>query len=126
MLMKSQPPTHRPLNAFNDAASQSGSDLRQGVGLRPFGMPKPEGYPTVDELRQNLHNRLQEVLYHLFPAGKVVRNTFMVGDVQGHEGDSLIVELSGDRVGLWYDFATGEGGDIFSLWGGKPESSLEV
>lgn len=123
MLMKSQPSTHRTLNAFNDAASQSGGDLQQGVDsrqggdLRPFRMPKPEGYPTVDELRQNLHNRLQEVLYHLFPAGKVVRNTFMVGDVQGHEGDSLTVELSGNKVGLWYDFATGEGGDIFSLWG---------
>ena len=71
----------------------------------------------MDELRQNLHNRLQEVLYHLFPAGKVVRNTFMVGNVQGHEGDSLTVEISGNKVGLWYDFATGEGGDIFSLWG---------
>jgi hypothetical protein len=30
---------------------------------------------------------------------------------------SLVVELEGDRIGQWHDFATGEGGDIFKLWG---------
>lgn len=28
----------------------------------------------------------------------------------------MIVELTGSKAGLWHDFSTGEGGDIFDLW----------
>jgi len=71
---------------------------------------------TAAELKQLLLDRLLEVLYYLFPAGKIVGKTFKIGNVQGEEGESLVVELSGSRVGLWYDFATNEGGDVLSLW----------
>jgi len=90
---------------FNDASSQS------------EGMPKQGTRVTADELKQQLHGRLQEALYHLFPEGKVAQNKFLVGNIHGHAGESLTVELSGDKAGLWHDFATGEGGDILSLWG---------
>ena len=33
----------------------------------------------------------------------------------GSPGDSLEVVLTGDKVGLWTDRATGDGGDIFDL-----------
>lgn len=40
----------------------------------------------------------------------------MVGNVQGDKGDSLVVEMNGEKAGLWHDFATGVGGDIIDLW----------
>ena len=72
---------------------------------------------TRDELKRHLQGRLVDALYHLFPKGKVVRGKFTVGNVLGHAGKSLTVELSGDKIGRWHDFETGEGSDIVSLWG---------
>ncbi len=40
----------------------------------------------------------------------------MVGDIGGNKGDSLVVELHGEKAGLWHDFATGAGGDVLDLW----------
>jgi twinkle protein len=33
--------------------------------------------------------------------------------------ESLKVHLTGDKAGIWQDFATGEGGDLLDLWGTK-------
>ena len=40
---------------------------------------------------------------------------YLVGDITGKRGKSLKVAMSGEKAGLWIDFATGEGGDIFHL-----------
>lgn len=88
---------------FNDAPDQT--------------RPKPEERLTSDDLKDRLHGRLREVLYHLLPNGKIRNGKFVVGDIQGSKGDSLCVELSGAKIGMWHDFATGDGGDILSLWG---------
>ncbi|WP_395543253.1 AAA family ATPase [Neotabrizicola sp. sgz301269] len=42
--------------------------------------------------------------------------TFYVGNIGGDAGESLNVVLTGPRAGLWHDFATADGGDIFDLW----------
>jgi len=78
-----------------------------------------------DALKRQLHSRLKEVLYYLFPKGKIVNNTFVIGDVHGNKGESLKVELTGDKTGSWFDFATGEGGDIFTLWGAVHDLNTE-
>ena len=88
---------------FNDAPDQT--------------RPKPEERLTSDDLKERLHGRLREALYHLLPNGKIRNGKFVVGDVHGNKGDSLTVELSGAKIGMWHDFATGDGGDILSLWG---------
>ena len=90
---------------FNDAASQF------------LITPKYEQRLDAEALKQRLNLYLEEALYYLFPAGKIVQHNFLIGNVQGDAGDSLHVELSGSKIALWHDFATGEGGDIFSLWG---------
>ncbi len=90
---------------FNDAASQF------------LITPKYEQRLDAEALKQRLNLYLEEALYYLFPAGKIVHNNFLIGNVHGDAGDSLNVELSGSKIALWHDFATGEGGDIFSLWG---------
>ncbi len=68
-----------------------------------------------DAVRADLLARLESVLFALFPAGKKRRSKFLIGDVLGSPGDSLEVVLEGEKVGLWTDRATGEGGDIFAL-----------
>jgi len=72
----------------------------------------------VDTVRQGLSDRLESMLVYLFPNGTTKGGTFQVGDLMGSKGNSLSVELSGDKRGLWTDFATGEGGDAISLWAG--------
>ncbi len=90
---------------FNDAAPQS-----------EF-IDEPEDLLSVEVLKQRLHNHLRSVLVSLFPLGKIRHPHFVIGNVQGQEGESLKVELMGPKIGMWHDFATGEGGDILSLWG---------
>lgn len=64
-----------------------------------------------------LHRRIDQALFYLFPNGETARHQFLIGDIHGNAGESLKVELEGSKVGQWFDFATGEGGDIFKLWG---------
>ena len=90
---------------FNDAAPQN------------FITSKPEQKLSVEMLKQRLHNQLTTVLVHLFPYGRIRQPHFVIGNVQGDAGESLKVELTGPKIGMWHDFATGEGGDILSLWG---------
>ena len=52
---------------------------------------------------------------YLFPNGERQGTRFVVGNVQGDAGDSLMIELEGPKRGLWSDFATGESGDVLAL-----------
>jgi hypothetical protein len=72
--------------------------------------------PTASELRTRLLGALPSILHYLLPAGVLRGGKFMVGNVQGDKGDSLVVEMNGAKAGLWHDFATGAGGDIIDLW----------
>jgi len=69
---------------------------------------------SVEVLKQRLYNQLPSVLVHLFPLGRTINPHFVIGNVQGDAGESLKVELMGHKIGMWHDFASGEGGDILS------------
>lgn len=69
-----------------------------------------------DEVRSRLLDRLDTALPHLLPAGKRQGHNFVVGNLNGEPGNSLVVETQGPRRGLWHDFATGDKGDILDLW----------
>ncbi|MTI15125.1 AAA family ATPase [Sansalvadorimonas verongulae] len=75
----------------------------------------PTGTPKPQELLHRLLPSFPEFLQTLLPTGRLAGNEFLVGDISGKPGKSLKVTLSGERAGLWIDFATGEGGDIFHL-----------
>ena len=89
---------------FSDASDQAPSRAPQ------------EGASERDRLRAELLARIENVLFHLFPAGCVEKGKFYIGDIHGNPGDSMDVALDGPKIGLWSDFATGEGSDIFGLW----------
>ncbi len=86
---------------FNDAAEQT---------------PEESFEARRERLRRALIGQLPGVLQHLFPSGKIRNGAFKIGGLDGQRGDSLSVTLRGEQAGLWQDFATGEGGDIFDLW----------
>lgn len=87
------------------------------------GVPAPQWVSDkrrydAKEVKQRLLSRLESVLGYLYPAGfaDLKGKKFYIGDVTGAAGESLSVELSGENSGLWHDFATGDGGDVFDLW----------
>jgi hypothetical protein len=86
---------------FNDAAEQT---------------PEESFEARRERLRTALIGQLPSVLHHLFPSGKIRNGAFKIGGLNGQRGDSLTVTLRGEQAGLWQDFATGEGGDVFDLW----------
>jgi RecA-family ATPase/5S rRNA maturation endonuclease (ribonuclease M5) len=71
-----------------------------------------------DDVLSGLLRQIEGVLGYLYPNGfsDPQGRKFYVGNVNGDPGESLSVELSGPKAGLWHDFATGDGGDIFDLW----------
>lgn len=83
--------------------------------LKTLDYNDPE-LPSRDEIRAAMLARLPEVLRHLFPNGKQLKNEFQIGNLQGEKGQSLKISMTGDKAGLWQDFENGHGGDIFDLW----------
>jgi hypothetical protein len=79
---------------------------------------RQESEDRVNRLRDDLHSRYREALSHLLPAGKLYKDKFLVGDINGNPGESLDVDLyPGERFGRWKDWGTGDsGGDLIELW----------
>ena len=65
---------------------------------------------------QHMNTNAATIARHLLPAGKLVGNEWTIGDVAGNLGRSLKICISGSKTAVWKDFASGEGGDLFSLW----------
>ena len=71
----------------------------------------------VSELSGMLTDRAEHVAAYLLPQGKLQGGReWAVGSTGGEQGDSLKVCVSGAKVGVWSDFATGEKGDLLDLW----------
>jgi hypothetical protein len=49
------------------------------------------------------------------PDGRRIGNQWVVGNINGEPGQSLRIELEGEKAGLAYDFATGEGCDLLEI-----------
>lgn len=80
------------------------------------GRQKENEMIDVEAIRNALLNRIEDVLFYLLPNGHIRNNCFHIGSIKGEPGKSLIAQLAGEKQGQWYDFATNQGGDIFSLW----------
>jgi putative DNA primase/helicase len=87
---------------FNDAPPSPGDD--------PFELQNRK-----DDIRTRLLARIEVFLQWLFPHGHVQGRKFHVGNLAGDPGDSLVIELDGEKAGLGYDHATGESGDLFAF-----------
>lgn len=70
----------------------------------------------ANELAKKLASDVENVCRHLLPEGKRTGHEWRCGGTDGDRGKSLGVHLSGDKAGVWCDFATGESGDLIGLW----------
>lgn len=72
----------------------------------------------VSEISQRLNNRVEAVCQMLLPGGRVVKDQWICGDLNGGEGKSLKVTLAGNHAGNWRDWgASGDDyGDLLDLW----------
>lgn len=70
----------------------------------------------ITEVKRMLADRAQGVAEMLLPDGRKDGAEWRVGSTAGEKGQSLGVHLTGEKAGIWYDFATGEGGDLLDLW----------
>lgn len=73
---------------------------------------------NASEVKALLHARTEEVCRMLLPAGKTEGRFFIIGDVTGKPGTSLKVNLDGQHVGYWKDFAGAaeDKGSLLDLW----------
>lgn len=85
------------------------------MGLKTLDYNDPD-LPSRDEIKAAMLGRLPEILQRLFPNGRQLKQEFQIGSLKGEKGQSLKVTMSGDKAGLWQDFESGHGGDIFDLW----------
>src|SRR5262245_17846021 len=69
----------------------------------------------TDRLNDVIQSRTEELCRHFFDNGKKMRSEWKIADVTGAKGDSLGIQLTGPKAGLWHDRATGEGGGFVML-----------
>ena len=70
----------------------------------------------ITEISRALAAQAQSVAEHLLPGGRKDGHEWRAGAVNGEAGQSLGVHLSGNKAGVWSDFASGESGDLLDLW----------
>lgn len=63
-----------------------------------------------------LAQRAEDIARHLLPNGKKSGAEWRVGSISGELGESLGVHLTGEKSGVWSDFANGSSGDLLDLW----------
>lgn len=68
------------------------------------------------EISQRLSGAAEDVAAYLLPGGKRKGREWKAGSVHGEEGESLSLCVSGNKAGVWKDFAGGGGGDLLDLW----------
>lgn len=67
------------------------------------------------ELARALAGRAEQLCRELLPAGARKGRQWRVGSVANEAGASLAVQLAGPKAGYWFDFATGQFGDLLGL-----------
>lgn len=71
---------------------------------------------TAKEIHSKLVEKIDEVCLHLLPGGKRSGSEWESGSTSGDSGKSLKVRMTGDKAGIWSDFAEGSKGDLIDLW----------
>jgi twinkle protein len=71
---------------------------------------------TATELARLLADRALDLCRELFPNGKRSGNSWIVGNIDGDEGKSMKIGISGERLGQWKDFGEADmSGDFIGL-----------
>jgi AAA domain-containing protein len=68
-----------------------------------------------ETLQLAIHDHAETICRHYLVQGKRIGKQWVVGNLNGDPGQSLRIELEGEKAGLAYDFATGEGCDLLEV-----------
>lgn len=78
-----------------------------------------------NEVSQRLVSEAESIASMLLPNGKREGAEWVAGSVAGEDGRSLKVRVSGNKAGVWRDFASDAGGDLIDLWAATRQISLK-
>jgi hypothetical protein len=67
-------------------------------------------------IRKACEGRIRELVRYLYPRAVMGARDARIGSVEGERGASLSIALTPDVPGQWIDHATGEKGDVLTLW----------
>jgi twinkle protein len=79
---------------------------------------------NAHDLSERLADRAADVAAYLLPNGKRHGPEWRVGSIDGDNGKSLSVRLTGPKRGVWKDFASGHGGDLLDLFAARHGVSI--
>lgn len=97
--------------------THGGSQFDFNTAALPANLPAPQDQDRrLEDLRSTLRSRARDVVRDVFPHARVIGHTARIGDLGGAPGESLAIEISGDKAGLWMDHATADKGDLIDLW----------
>ncbi|MBR0710133.1 AAA family ATPase [Bradyrhizobium liaoningense] len=69
------------------------------------------------DIRHRLAASAREFVQWLFGGrAYLTKHEARIGSVHGEAGESLNIELTGSKAGVWYDHATDQGGDLIKLY----------
>lgn len=71
---------------------------------------------NAKDIAERLADDAAGVAAYLLPGGKKTGSEWKAGSLRGEPGQSLSVRISGNKRGVWSDFATGAAGDLLDLW----------
>lgn len=71
---------------------------------------------TPKEISTMLAKDAESIAKMLLGGGKREGNEWRAGSVDGEEGKSLGVHLTGQKAGIWADFSSNQSGDLLDLW----------
>jgi twinkle protein len=78
-----------------------------------------------NEVSNRLALEAEAVAGMLLPNGKRQGPEWVAGSVEGEAGESLKVRITGNKAGVWKDFATGDAGDLVDLWAAAKRITLK-
>lgn len=84
---------------------------------------------SAKDISERLAREAERVCRHLLPGGKLESGNWRVGSLAGEPGQSLGVQVTGSRAGIWADFAHGgeeAKGDLLDLWVAVKSVSLSI
>jgi hypothetical protein len=68
-----------------------------------------------ESLKQTVRDHIEPLCNRYLSQGSKVRGQWVVGNISRDSGQSLKIDLEGEKAGVYHDFATGEGGDFIEL-----------
>lgn len=83
-----------------------------------------EAHLNAAELSVVMADHAASIAQYLLPRGKKASGEWKAGSINGEEGQSLSVRLTGAKRGVWCDFAAGAGGDLLDLWAATRSVSI--